>query len=128
MNPPRILFSLSFLNQLKDLTESFRIFLVGSAISLYGLVLYEAFPELILNLDNAISVFILPMVLLAGLVVGLPRAMPIIMEKVFKKSISKPAQTVATDESDDLLNQIVSEGSSQQLVEPEPPASPDVIG
>ena len=124
MNPPRILFSLSFLSQLSQLTESFRVFLVSSAISLYGLVLYEAFPEMILDLNNAITYFILPMGLLAGVAIGLPRAMPIIMEKVFKKPITKPTQTVGT-ESDDLLNQIVTEGSSQQLVDP---TSPDMVG
>jgi hypothetical protein len=118
MNPPRILFSLSFLSQLKQLTESFRIFLVSSVISLYGLVLYEGFPELILNLDNSISFFVLPMGLLAGVTIGLPRAMPLIMEKIFKKTITKSKQSLGIDQSDDILNQIVTEGSSQQLVEP----------
>jgi hypothetical protein len=125
MNPPRILFSLSFLSQLNQLTESFRIFLVSSSISLYGLVLYEAFPEMILNLDNAISYFILPMGVLAGVVLGLPRAMPIIMEKIFKKPITKSTQSVGGDQSDDILNQIVADGSSQQLVDP---ANPDLVG
>lgn len=125
MNPPRILFSLSFLSQLNQLTESFRIFLVSSVISLYGLVLYEAFPEIIFDLNNAITFFVLPMALLAGASIGLPRAMPLIMEKIFKRPITKPAQPVATDQSDDILNQIVTEGSSQQLVEP---TSPDLVG
>lgn len=118
MNPPRILFSLSFLSQLKQLTESFRIFLVTSVISIYGLILYEAFPELILNLDNSISYFIFPMALLAGIVIGLPRAMPIIMEKIFKKPITKAVQPSENETSDDVLNQLVTEGSSQQIVEP----------
>jgi len=125
MNPPRILFSLSFLSQLSQLTESFRIFLVSSTISLYGLVLYEVFPEIILDLNNAISYFILPMALLAGVTIGLPRAMPIIMEKIFKKPITKSVQSVGTDQSDDILNQIVTDGSSQQLVEP---INPDLVG
>ncbi len=125
MNPPRILFSLSFLSQLSQLTESFRIFLVSSTISLYGLVLYEAFPEIILDLNNAISYFVLPMALLAGVTIGLPRAMPFIMEKIFKKPYTKSTQPVGTDQSDDILNQIAAEGSSQQLVEP---GSPDLIG
>jgi len=124
MNPPRILFSLSFLSQLKQLTESFRIFLVSSLISIYGLILYEAFPQLILNLDNSISYFIIPMALLAGLVIGLPRAMPIIMEKIFKKPRTKAVQPSENKSDDDILNQLVTEGSSQQLVEP---TSPDLI-
>lgn len=122
MNPPRILFSLSFLNQLSQLTESFRIFLVSSGLSLYGLILYEAFPELILDPNNAISFFVLPMALLVGITIGLPRAMPIIMEKIFKKSIPK---AVGTDQPDDILDQIVTDGSTQQLVEP---TSADLVG
>jgi hypothetical protein len=124
MNPPRILFSLSFLSQLKQLTESFRIFLVSSVISIYGLILYEALPKLILNLDNSISYFIFPMALLAGVVIGLPRAMPIIMEKIFKKPITKAVQPSENESGDDILNQLVTEGSSQQLVEP---TSPDLV-
>lgn len=124
MNPPRILFSLSFLSQLNQLTESFRVFLVSSVISIYGLVLYEGFPELILKPDNSISFFIIPMGVLAGVTIGLPRAMPFIMEKIFKKPISKSPKAVGTVQSDDILDQIVTEGSSQQLVEP----STDLIG
>ncbi len=123
MNPPRILFSLSFLSQLNQLTESFRIFLVSSVVSLYGLVLYEAFPELILILDNSIYYFIFPTALLAGVVIGLPRVIPIIMEKVFKKPITKAAQPSEKGEGDDILDQLVTEGS-QQLVEP---TSPDLV-
>ncbi len=123
MNPPRILFSLSFLSQLKQLTESFRIFLVSSVISIYGLVLYEAFPKLILNLDNSISYFIFPMALLAGVVIGLPRLMPIIMEKIFKKPRTKAVQPSENESGDDILNQLVTEGS-QQLSEP---TSPDLV-
>ena len=124
MNPPRILFSLSFLSQLKQLTESFRIFLVASVISIYGLVLYEAFPKLILNLDNSISYFIFPMALLAGVVIGLPRLMPIIMEKIFKKPRTKAIQPSKIESGDDILDQLVTEGSVQQLAEP---TSPDLV-
>jgi len=124
MNPPRILFSLSFLSQLTQLTESFRIFVVSSVASIYGLVLYEAFPKLILNLDNSIFYFVIPTALLAGVVIGLPRAMPIIMEKIFKKPRTKAVQSSENGEADDVLNQLVAEGSSQQLVEP---ISPDSV-
>ena len=124
MNPPRILFSLSFLSQLKELTESFRIFLVSSVLSIYGLILYEVFPELILILDNSILYFVFPVALFAGLVIGLPRLMPIIMEKIFKKPRTRAVQPSENESSDDILNQLVTEGSSQQLVEP---TSPDLV-
>ena len=124
MNPPRILFSLSFLSQLTQLTESFRIFLVTSVVSIYGLVLYEVFPKLILNLDNSIFYFVIPMALLAGVVIGLPRAMPFIMEKIFKKPRTKAVQPSENGQGDDILDQLVTEGSSQQL---EDPLSPNLV-
>jgi len=116
LNPPRI--SFSFLSQLIQLPESFRIFVIGSVISLYGLLLYELFPELILDLDNSVSYFIIPTAALAGIGIGLPRYMPIIMEKIFKKPMKKSTYLSETDQSDDILNELVTEGSSQQLLQP----------
>ncbi|MGI0064454.1 MAG: hypothetical protein ACREAL_06245, partial [Nitrosopumilaceae archaeon] len=116
MNPPRI--SFSFLSQLIQLPESFRIFVITSVISVYGLVLYELFPELIFDINNAVSFFIIPSTALAGLGIGLPRYMPIIMEKIFKKPMKKSTYLSGTEQSDDILNELVTEGSSQQLLEP----------
>ena len=86
MNPPRIPFSLSFLTQLTKVPESFRVFLIGSGLSFYGLVLYEFFPELILNTNNAITYFITPVVTIVGVGIALPRVLPIIMEKNIQKN------------------------------------------
>ena len=122
MNPPRIPFSLSFLTKLTQIPESFRIFLIGSGISFYGLILYEVFPEQILVLDNAISNFIIPAAVIVGVGIGLPRAMPVIMEKIFKKPFTKSTQPEETESSDDdIFNELVTDGSSQQLAEPGPP-------
>jgi hypothetical protein len=115
MNPPRIPFSLSFLNQLIQVPESFRIFVIGSIISVYGLVLYELFPELILDLDNSVSFFIIPSTIIAGVGIGLPRLMPIIMEKILKKPTSKIPKT-GTESTDDIFNELITE-DSQQLVQ-----------
>ena len=117
MNPPRI--SFSFLSQLIQLPESFRIFVVTSVISVYGLLLYELFPELIFDINNVVSYFIIPTAALAGIGIGLPRYMPIIMEKIFKKSITKSAYLAETEQTDDILNELVTEGSSQQLLQPD---------
>ncbi len=125
MNPPRISFSLSFLNQLTNVPESFRTFVIGSGLSLYGLVLYEFFPEQILNFNNALNNFLIPAALIVGIGIVLPRAMPVIMEKIFKKPIGKTTQPVETESADDIFNQMVTDSSSQQLVET---GSPDVIG
>ena len=54
MNTPRIPFSLSFLKRIVELPENFRIFLIGSAISIYGLVLYELFPEFLVTLGQVL--------------------------------------------------------------------------
>ena len=116
MNPPRI--SFSFLSQLIQLPESFRIFVITSVISVYGLLLYELFPELIFDINNAVSYFIIPTAALAGIGIGLPRYMPIIMEKIFKKPMKKSTYLAETEQSDDILNELVTEGSSQQLLQP----------
>ena len=65
-----------------QLQESFRIYVITSVISVYGLVLYELFPELIFDINNAVLFFIIPSAALAGIGIGLPRYMPIIMEKI----------------------------------------------
>ena len=115
MNTPKIPFSISFFT---NLTESFRIFVVGSIISIYGLILYEVFPEIIFNPNTAISLFVVPMAALAGFTIGLPRLMPIILEKVFKKPrAAKPAFTTGEGASDSILDDLVTEGTAQQLVQ-----------
>ena len=111
MNTPKIPFSLSFFT---NLTESFRIFVVGSIISIYGLILYEIFPEILFNPNTAISLFVIPMAALAGFTIGLPRLMPIILEKVFKKPrAAKPAFTTGEGTSESILDDLVTEGTAQ---------------
>ena len=116
MNTPRIPFSLSFLKRIVELPENFRIFIIGSAISIYGLVLYELFPEFLFNPNFSIYYFIIPMTVLGVIGIGLPRLMPIILEKVFKRPPTKPAQKIEGT-SDDIIDELVTEGSSQQLVQ-----------
>jgi len=119
MNTPRIPFSLSFLKRIVELPENFRIFLIGSAISIYGLVLYELFPEFLFNPNFSIYYFVIPMIVLGVIGIGLPRFMPIILEKVFKRPPTKPAQKTEGT-SDDIIDDLVTEGSSQQLVQQDP--------
>ena len=116
MNTPRIPFSVSFLKRFVELPENFRIFLIGSAISIYGLVLYELFPEFLFNPNFSIYYFIIPMTVLGVIGIGLPRLMPIILEKVFKRPPIKPAQKIEGT-SDEIIDDLVTEGSSQQLVQ-----------
>jgi hypothetical protein len=125
MNPPRIPFFLSFITKLTNVPESFRTFVIVSGISLYGLILYEFFPEQILVFNNAIANFIIPAATIIGIGIGLPRAMPFIMEKIFKKPFAKSTQPEETKPVDDIFNELVTDGSTQQLVET---GSQDLVG
>jgi len=125
LNPPRISFSLSFLTRLTNVPESFRAFVIGSGLSFYGLILYEFFPEQILNFNNAIGNFIIPAATIIGVGIGLPRAMPVIMEKIFKKPFAKSTESEEIQSADDVFNELVTDGSTQQLVET---GSPDLVG
>jgi hypothetical protein len=120
MNIPKIPFSISFLT---NLTESFRIFLIGSVISFYGLLLYELYPELIFNPNLAISYFVVPMTLLGLVGIGLPRLMPIILEKIFKKPVTGKSPKTEGVDSDEILNELITEGTDQQLLQEGTPES-----
>jgi hypothetical protein len=120
MNIPKIPFSISFFT---NLTESFRIFLIGSVISFYGLLLYELFPELIFNPNLAISYFVVPMTILSFVGIGLPRLMPIILEKIFKRPVTGKSPRTEGVDSDDILNELVTEGTDQQLLQEGTPAT-----
>ncbi len=120
MHIPKIPFSISFFT---NLTESFRIFLIGSVISFYGLLLYELYPELIFNPNLAISYFVVPMTLLGLVGIGLPRLMPIILEKIFKRPVTGKSPKTESVDSDDILNELVTEGTEQQLLQEGTPES-----
>lgn len=60
------------------------------------------------------------MAILGGVGVGLPRLWPLILEKIFKKPVTIQPPQKTTDDSDDILNQLVTEGSSQQMVQEDP--------
>jgi hypothetical protein len=125
MHIPKILFSISFFT---NLTESFRIFLIGSVISFYGLLLYEIYPELIFNPNLAVSYFVVPMTLLGIVGIGLPRIMPIILEKIFKKPVTgKSPKTIGSVDSDDILNELVTGADQQVLQEGTPESIPSEI-
>ena len=120
MHIPKIPFSISFFT---NLTESFRIFLIGSVISFYGLLLYELYPELIFNPNLAIYYFVVPMTLFVLVGIGLPRLMPIILEKIFKKPVTGKSPKTEGLDSDDILNELVAEGTDQQLLQEGTPGS-----
>jgi len=116
--------SFSFLN---ELTEGFRIFVVASFVGIYALVLYELFPEFLFNPNYAVSYFVIPVAVLAGIMIVLPRFMN---KGKFPKA---PKSALIENQSgNELLDQIIAEdgqsniveASSQQTVQ-EPPVMPE---
>jgi len=109
IHTPSISFSFSFLN---DLTEGFRIFVVVSSVGIYALVLYELFPEFLFNPNYAVSYFVIPVAVLAGIMIGLPRLM---IKGKFPKA---PKSALIENQSgNELLDQIIAEGGQSNIVE-----------
>ncbi len=112
--------SFSFLN---ELTEGFRIFVVASFVGIYALVLYELFPEFLFNPNYAVSYFVIPVAVLAGIMIVLPRFMN---KGKFPKA---PKSALIENQSgNELLDQIIAEdgqsnivGASTQQTVQEPP-------
>lgn len=92
MIAPSNLFSF-LIKTLNNLTEGFRIFVTASAIGMYGLVLYEAFPHLLFDINNAVFYFMIPAGSIAGILIGVP--------KFLAKGTSVP-KAKATAEADPL--------------------------
>lgn len=94
----------SFLTKtLNNFTEGFRTFVAGSIIGVYGLVLYEAFPQLLFDINYSVYYFIVPVSAIAAVLVGIPKL-------TAKNSASKAVQPVAT-ETDPLLSEIIGENT-----------------
>ncbi len=112
--------SFSFLN---ELTEGFRIFVVASFVGVYALILYELFPEFLFNPNYAVSYFVIPVAVLAGIMIVLPRFMN---KGKFPKA---PKSALIENQSgNELLDQIIAEdgqsnivGASTQQTVQEPP-------
>jgi hypothetical protein len=97
----------SFLTKtLNNLTQSFRVFVTGSVIGVYMLVLYEAFPELLFNINYSMYYFVIPVSAIASILIVLPKL-------TAKGNVIPKSQTVQT-EGDSLLNQIIGDDSSGQ--------------
>ena len=105
MNTPSISFSFSFLN---NLNEGFRIFVTGAIIGGYSLVLYELFPEFLFNPNFALPYFVIPMVALCLILIVLPR--------IKKGKSSSPTTSAEESTGDEILDEIISEGNSDQQI------------
>ncbi len=102
----------SFLTKiLNSLTPSFRMFVAGSAIGVYGLVLYEVFPQFLFDINYSLYYFVVPVSAIATVLIGLPKFLG-------PKSPSAPKVEQTVAEEDLLLNQII-EGGEQPAANPD---------
>ena len=109
----------SFLTKtLNSLTEGFRTFVAGSAIGVYGLVLYEAFPQLLFDISYSIYYFVIPVSIIAVVLVGIPKF-------TAKNSGIKQPQPVAT-ETDPLLSEIIGDSATTDQPNTENPDNVDI--
>ncbi len=93
----------SFLTKpLSSLTQTFRMFVAGSIIGMYGLVLYEVFPEYLFDINYSLYYFVIPVSAIASVLVALPK---------FLGSNAAPKPQAAASEEDPLLTQIIGDES-----------------
>ena len=67
------------------LSSKTRSFVAISAIACYGLFLYELLPEYLFNFPTSVYYFIVPVVVIAAILIGIPKFM-------IKKSSNQPSQ------------------------------------
>jgi hypothetical protein len=105
MLAPSNLFSF-LIRTLSSLPEKFRMFVAGSVIGIYSLVLYKMFPELLFDINYSISYFVIPACVIASVMILVPKLM------VKNKSSVQNIAPAATD-ADSLLNELITEPSQQ---------------
>ncbi|HXG13619.1 MAG TPA: hypothetical protein VNK25_00635 [Candidatus Nitrosotenuis sp.] len=102
MIAPSNLFSL-LTKTLSSLTQGFRMFLAGSIVGTYGLVLYEVFPRYLFDINYSLYYFVIPVSTIASVLIALP--------KFLGPKDSTPKAQSATTEVDP-LSEIIGEGSA----------------
>ncbi|MEO9309535.1 MAG: hypothetical protein ABI337_04505 [Nitrososphaera sp.] len=105
MIAPSNLFSL-LTKTLSSLTQGFRMFLAGSIVGTYGLVLYEAFPRYLFDINYSLYYFVVPASVIASVLVALPK----FLGPKDSASTVQPATTI------DPLSEIIGGGSTDAAV------------
>ncbi|WKT58576.1 hypothetical protein QVH35_04145 [Candidatus Nitrosotenuis chungbukensis] len=80
------------------------MFVTGSVIGIYILVLYKMFPELLFDINNSIFYFVIPVSVIASVMIVLPK-----LTIKNKSSMQNTAPT--TNDADSLLNELITEPS-----------------
>lgn len=95
----------SFLTKtLSSLSQSFRMFVAGSIVGVYGLVLYEVFPKFLFDINYSLYYFIIPVSVIASVLVALPKFLG-------PKGATIPSPQTTVSDTDPLLSQIITEGT-----------------
>ena len=76
------------------------MFVAGSVIGTYVLILYEVFPQYLFDINHSLLYFVIPVSVIASVLIGLP--------KFLDKGTTAP-KPQTTEDLDPLLNQIVSD-------------------
>jgi len=105
MIAPSNLFSF-FIKILSSLPERFRMFVAGSVIGIYGLILYKVFPELLFDINNSIAYFVIPVSIIASVMIAVPKL-------IIKNKPSVQNVTPAASDGDSLLNELITEPTPQ---------------
>ena len=108
----------SFLTKtLSSLTSGFRMFLAGSIIGVYTLVLYEGFPKYLFEMNYSVFYFVIPVSIVASVLIAIPKFL-------LAGTTPKQAPKAAAQE-DPLLNELL--GEPTQIIQSESTAQePDV--
>lgn len=106
MIAPSNLFSF-LIKTLSSLPEKFRMFVAGSVIGIYSLILYKIFPELLFNVNYSVLYFVVPVGIIASVMIAVPRL------TIKSKSSVQSIESSATTDVDSILNELITEPSQQ---------------
>ncbi|MBI5377847.1 MAG: hypothetical protein HZA82_04420 [Thaumarchaeota archaeon] len=82
------------------------MFVAGSIIGIYSLILYKMFPELLFDINNSIVYFVMPVSIISSVMIVIP--------KLIIKNKSSVQNTVpAATDGDSLLNELITEPVQQ---------------
>ena len=101
MIAPSNLFSF-LINTLSSLPEKFRMFIAGSVIGIYSLILYKAFPELLFDTNNSLVYFVIPVSVIVSVLIAVPRLL-------IKSKSSVQNTAPAASDGESLLNELITE-------------------
>jgi len=109
----------SFLTKtLNSINSGFRMFLAGSIAGVYTLVLYEAFPQYLFELENSLFYFVVPVSVIASVLVAVPKFLS-------GGAAPKQAPKAQAAQEDPLLSELL--GEPTQAVQSDSATAPEPV-